>query len=1248
MSLPRWVTPQDPVEQKNEAIMVEPRPIPEYHDSLGDFVWDLRSKVFRSQEDAANYAGCDRSTVSRYESGKQQAPLGFLAMLAHLYYTHQNLTPQAEATTRYQQALLAEVNQVIGRSYEYHNAFHDWAALQQCADTYLHRETSEDSPSPPPLPTTSRRHLASWSEAPDVTTFYGRDVELQMLCDWVIGQTCRVVGLWGMGGVGKTMLATKLLTTLAPQFDYIIWRTLRNEQSLEELLVDMIHSLSGQAVTTANGVQQLIDQFLHQLSTRHCLLLIDNVESILQSGEHAGTYRKEFGNFGHIFRLVAETNHQSCLLLTSREKPRDLARLEGATSWVRSLSLEGVDVYTARAALNDKGLIGTEAAWGQLVAHFSGNLMALQFTAESIHDLFDNNIMRFLEDQETAIFSDIRALLDQQFQRLLPLEQELLYWLAIERDATGLARLQENLVPGLPSHEVHDALQSLRRRSLVEQTKSGFTLQTIVLDYLTQRFVEQICAEIRSGEFRLFKSHALLKAQSKDYIRQVQTRLIVKPVGERLIAFYRSQPFLEQRLTMFLDGLRAATPTLPNYAGGNIFNLLNYLKTDLRHFDFSHLAIWQAYMVETSLQETNFAFADLRNSLFLEVLDRVRCLAYSHTGQVLATGLTDGEIRLWQPQERRSLLTLAGHTDWVRSLVFSPDDQLLYSCGDDATLKQWDINTGQCLQTLRGHTGRVTALALAPSGTLLASGAEDRSIRLWDAQTGQLIRVLEGHGKWVWSVAFTPDGRYLVSSSSDHTVRLWDVGAGICLHTFTGHTSWVWSVVISPDGKTIASCGHDRTIRLWDRASGHCRHLLTAHQDWVWSVAFHPTGDLLASGGADQTIRLWDAQDGQLITTLYGHAGHAWTLAFSPDGRTLVSGSEDRTVRLWDVDLFQPISTLYGHNGRIAAIALSPQRTLLASGGEDQLVRIWDLARGVPVKTMRGHSNRVLSVAFSPDGKRLVSGSADKTARLWDVASGQCIQILRGHESALRAAFSPDGTVLATASFDTTIRLWDATSGACIETIKNVDKLAEICALAFTPDGRRLAVGCEKGTIWLCDLAADYRIDALRGHSAGVYALLFCQDNTTLISSDNNGTLCLWSILSGKLLQTMQAHDQQIRALALDPTETLLASGSHDQTIQLWDLRHLLRTPGLASDEIHPLRTLSGHSGALFSLTFSTPTTLISSGQDETIRIWDTATGNCLQTLQADRLYERMNITGTTGLTPAQRASLNALGAVEV
>lgn len=1218
--------------------MTELRPIPQFDNLLGEFVGDLRRASFRTEREVGERIGRHRTTILRYENGTVQPPVGYLTFLAQQFVEKYEIYADHAGALSYRQTLLKEVNKAIVRCYEYERPFRDWDALVHIAETFVAKRPQEENVSAPAnnLAMSMHHHIESWGEAPDVTGFHGRQTELTDLQSWIVEERCRVVGILGIGGIGKTMLATKLATMVSKNFNFVIWRTLRNEPPIETFLQECIHLISNNSnAVDAMGIHRLLPHLIELLRSQRCLLILDNIETILQDGTNAGYYRPGFEAYGHFFRLLSETSHQSCLILTSREKPQELGHYEGPEAFVRSIQIEGIDDRIARLALEDKRLHGTEAQWKQLNDHFSGNLMALKMVAESIRELFENNIGLFLSEQSLLAFSDVYGLLDQQFHRLTPMEQEILYWLAIEREATGLQRLHDNLLIMTTAREVREALHSLRRRSLIQQTHRGYLLQTIVLDYLTTQLIEQISQEIYTGQLVRFNRHALLKAQSKDYIRQIQTRVILKPLVEHLLSVFHYQQGLENQLAALLASLREAASPTPGYAGGNIFNLLAYLGASLSDYDFSHVAVWQAYMAEAQLQDGHFAYSDLRHCVFLEVLDCVRALAFTTDGQVVAAGTTNGEIRLWQLVERRALLTITGHTDWIRSLIFSPDDRLLYTCSDDQTIKQWDTNTGQCLRIFAGHTGRVVTIALSPSGQYLVSGSEDKQICLWDVETGRLIRVLEGHGKWVWSVVFSPDGQRLVSGSSDGTVRIWEVATGICTHVLSGHTSWVWSVAISPDGKTIASSGHDRTIRLWDTVTGACRHVLAGHEGWIWTVAFQPDSTFLASGSSDQTIRIWDSHTGQLTSTLRGHTGQVWALVFHPEQKMMVSSSEDRSVRLWDLDIHQSVVTLYGYNGRIEAVAATTDGEWAASAGEDHLVHIWNLKTGQPWCTLQGHTNRIWSVAFSPDGSRLLSGSADKTARVWDIRTGACLHVFRGHESGLKAIFTPDGSQIATGSYDTTIRLWNATTGEFITILEDRDKIAEICSIAFSPDGQILAIGCEKRKIWLWHIHSGQLV-SLEGHHADVNAVTFAPDGQMLISGSSDGYLGFWETSTGTLVRLIAAHQDSIKAISINAAGTVVATGSIDHTISLWQ----------ATDGQY-LKTLAGHTNTVFALDFATTEILISGSQDETVRLWNIESGACLQMLQSDKVYERMNITGVTGITEPQRASLMALGAIE-
>jgi WD40 repeat protein len=1090
----------------------------------------------------------------------------------------------------------------------------------------------------------SNTHL-DWGDAVCTSFFYGRTEELATLERWILDERCRLVALLGMGGIGKTSLSVKLAQQIQENFEYVVWRSLREAPPVQNIVANLIQVLSDEQETKSNLPENLsarVSRLLEYLESHRCLVVLDNVESILSSGSRAGVYREGYEGYGELLRRVGEATHQSCLVLTSREKPKDVAFLKGQAFPVRSLVLNGLKVEEGQEILKVKGLTAAEEEVTKLIKLYAGNPLALKIVATTIQDVFDGHITEFLQ-QNTAVFGDIREILDQQFERSPDLEKTIMYWLAINREPISLLDLKEDIVSPIPPQKLLDSLESLLRRCLIdkviptpdEKGTALFTLQPVVMEYVTQRLVEQVCEEIENQNFDLFRDHALMKATAKDYVRETQIRLILKPVIDGLLTIFRSTRALQNRFTQILARLREESPLEPSYTGGNIFNLLCHLETDLSGYDFSHLAVWQADMRNVKLHNANFAHANLAKSVFSETLGGIFSVAFSKNGRLLATGDTNSDIRLWEVAQKRQLLTCHGHTGWVCSVTFSPDSHILASGSKDKTVKLWDTSNGQCIATMEGHHGEVWSVGFSTDGQLLASASEDQTVKVWDVRTGQCLQTLHGLGGRVWSIAFCPHNHVVASGSDDNIIRLWNVHTGQCFKTLRGHTHLIWSVTFSLDGQTLASGSHDRTVKLWDVRTGDCLQTLVGHTDWVHSVAFSPDGHTLASSSEDQTVKLWNVDTAECMKTLQAEGHGVWSIAFSPDGQTLVSGYDDQVVRLWDINTGSCLQTLQGYVNGIWSIAFSPDGQIIAAASGDKTIKLWEVSTSQCLKTLKGHLSRATFVSFSTDGQILASASADQTIKLWAVSTGECLRTLRGHSGRVTSlAFSPKENLLVSGSYDQSIKFWDIKTGRCLQTLQG--HTHRIWSISFSPDGKILASGSHDTTVKLWDVSSGKCIQTLEGHTNWIWSVTFSPDGSKLVSGSGDQTIKFWDISNGQCLTTLQGLQNSIYSVAFSIDGQTLASGNSNPTVNLWDIH---------TGEC--LKTLRGHTKWIWSVVFSPNGQILAScSEDATIKIWDVESSECLKTIKNPTIYEGMNIIGVIGLTETQKASLTILGAV--
>ncbi len=278
-------------------------------------------------------------------------------------------------------------------------------------------------------PTNDNRQQ-DWQEAVEVTSFYGRSSELGLLAQWVGQQRCRLVTLLGQSGIGKTALSLKLAQQLAPQFEFVIWKSLRNAPPLAELLTNLVQFLfSQQEVMLPENGDKGISHLLKYLRSHRCLIVLDNANSLLVENFRTNGYREGCEDYEQLWAQVGQTPHQSCLVLTSCEPFQQLRRLERVNPHICCLLLPGLELPAAQALCQELGpLSGSEADWRVLVEHYAGNPLALKIVAAAINDYFKGDVAEFIGylQQGRFLFDDIRVLLQQQFERLTRLEQQIM------------------------------------------------------------------------------------------------------------------------------------------------------------------------------------------------------------------------------------------------------------------------------------------------------------------------------------------------------------------------------------------------------------------------------------------------------------------------------------------------------------------------------------------------------------------------------------------------------------------------------------------------------------------------------------------------------------------------------------------------------------------------------------------------------------------------------------------------------
>jgi WD40 repeat protein/serine/threonine protein kinase len=541
-------------------------------------------------------------------------------------------------------------------------------------------------------------------------------------------------------------------------------------------------------------------------------------------------------------------------------------------------------------------------------------------------------------------------------------------------------------------------------------------------------------------------------------------------------------------------------------------------------------------------------------SLFFNTASAIDCVAVSAGGKFLATGDSDGLVRLWDVETGTEITAFSGHTKRINQVTFSSDDRWLVSASDDNTARIWDTGSLREVHVLEGHGREVKGADFSPDGQALVTGAMDSHLKVWDTLTGQAQTDSVASSRIV-KVRYSPDGKTIVTAGEDNTILLWDSG-GSLINRVARITNPIVDLQISPDGYFIAA----------SNAIGNL---------YVWSL--------------DGELRL-ERKNERLVRDTGPNSVYTNSLAFSPDSKWISSALWDNTIRYWNIETGEEVGQLQAYTDFVQNLVVSPNNKYLAAQTLDGIVKVWDIARNKQVHRFPGEI--LPGRAFSFDSSYLALKQNNNALKIFNLFNGSEIVEFRSLAGLQSASFAENGYYLVT-GHNSRLRLWSLSSqqelvvvphsgGGCffvsdqeerhiafLTRLGYIDFYAagagKLCAVnkggwmqtvSFNNNGGLIAAGGPgKLQIWQYKNDSVPKIDLEGIGNLQVIQIAIAPDDSLVAAALSDLTIRVWNAESGQEIVRVNRQKERISSLAFTPNGKYLISSSLDGTVLVWGIQ---------------------------------------------------------------------------------------------
>ena len=578
------------------------------------------------------------------------------------------------------------------------------------------------------------------------------------------------------------------------------------------------------------------------------------------------------------------------------------------------------------------------------------------------------------------------------------------------------------------------------------------------------------------------------------------------------------------------------------------------------------------------------------------------------------------------------------------------DEGRLMTCDASNEVTTWDLKSGEAIRRQKlDFDNQIRFLQISPDGKKLVLITRGYRVHAYDTETGALISKWPGRPFTTTGVFSSDSARFaMLVRRAPGLIRIWDPLSGeeeqidfasggprlrtslfsmapdfkraITIHPRSPVTalirtsdpeepirikpdasSTLSALAWSPSGDVVAIGNPNGQIFIYETESWEPTQVIQAHRDFVRTLIFSADGAMLASGANNGVLKIWDHHKGEQIHQFKGHTTPIRSLTFSPTGDQICSiatGPQgSRSLRVWNLETDHAGETLFSDRESIYRNAISPNGRWIAITQRPGKCRLIDTETG----SVRDLEWAGTGVAFSPNSRTVAIAEREKVM-IADVDTGNEIGRLETTASVGSVAFSPDGRHLAVGrgnpfyngqqGSDPALSIWDITTQSRVIELEAENwALSKVC---YSPDGKTLAVSSQNGVIMIWDTETWEMLHRLKTTESSFISVAFSPDGTQIAGGAVDGAIDLWNAKTGEHQITLEGHGSWVADLAYSPNGKTLASAGWDHTVKLWNPMTGFET-----------RTFTGHNGWVNGVRFSPDgTSLISSSSDGSLKRW--------------------------------------------